>query len=529
MATIRFWSNCKLSHLFKTSTAIPSRPMSSSPTNEHPPGLLKVLKNNPKRLKRIGFLNELFKSNGFELRIAGGAVRDIIRGKEPKDIDFATTARPEQSLQIVQKHEDLLRIIVTAAGQRHGTIAVKFKQAEIDFKRIKLSHNQNNRNDHKSGDSKPTKEKEEPEYDDESPYEITTLRCDKLTDGRHAEVEFINDWQTDAERRDLTINAMFLTLDDGRLVDYFNGESDLRNGVIKFVGDADKRVKEDFLRILRFFRFWSRYGQGKRPDDATLTVLRDNLSGLDQISGERIWQEIKKTLSHLPCYNVFEFMLKLKVFNYAGLLDENLSDYEAYMKQVLSEVKLVQDNIEQYCQEVLDPLRTANPVDSDIKKIEELIPVILFACAVQNDTLCLNAYKRVRFSNLERDTILYLIENRNKSVPLKALKFQLAMSPVPERPVVLQRIRAFLISRGSFEHINVLQQWQVPKFPVNGAAVAKAVRERHLPSSKTKDILEFAKLKWADGDYKSDTETLKQWMEQELDRLTKAVNNDKPD
>uniref|UniRef100_A0A6G1SA78 CCA tRNA nucleotidyltransferase 1, mitochondrial n=2 Tax=Aceria tosichella TaxID=561515 RepID=A0A6G1SA78_9ACAR len=491
-----------------------------------PPGLLKVLECNPKRLKRIKFLGELFKANGFELRIAGGAVRDIIRGKEPKDIDFATTARPEQSLEIVKKHEDLLRIIVTTAGQRHGTVAVKFKETEIDFKRIKLSHNHQDSQQSTVTAQEQVKAKKqaEPEYDDESPYEITTLRCDKLTDGRHAEVEFINDWHKDAERRDLTINAMFLTLDDGRLIDYFGGESDLMEGVVRFVGDADTRVKEDYLRILRFFRFWSRYGRGRRPDEATIQVLRDNLAGLSQISGERIWQEIKKTLSHLPCHDVFELMLNLRVFDYAGLHDENLKDYDEYTKKVLDEVKVVEDNIQRYYREILEPKSRSNPQDQTIKRLEEFIPVMLFAAAVQTDTLCLNAYSRVKFSNLERDFILYIIENRNKSVPLDSFKFQLAMSAVPERPATFRRMLAYLISKGLFEFIDALKEWKVPKFPIGGKIVAELVKERKLPPVKTKEILESVKFKWATDGYNSDEAKLKLWIEEELDRVAVSTS-----
>jgi tRNA nucleotidyltransferase (CCA-adding enzyme) len=451
-------------------------------------GLLKIFENCPKRLSRIQFLSKLFEQDGFELRIAGGAVRDIISGKEPKDIDLATTARPEQSLDIVKKHESILRIILTAAGQRHGTIAVKFKE---------VTNEQSDKKD----------QLVKPEYDDESPYEITTLRCDKVTDGRHAEVEFISDWYKDAERRDLTINAMFLTLDDGRLIDYFNGATDLKQGVVRFVGDSDKRIKEDYLRILRFFRFWSRYGKGNRPDDVTLNAIQANLSGLNQISGERIWQEIKKILSHLPCRDVLELMLKLRVLDYAGLSDVK-SDYDAYCAEVLNEVEIVEQNIRKWAD-------LKNPMT---KRDEELIPIMLFAPAVQTESLCLNAYKRVKFSKLERDTILYLIENRNKCVPLDDFKFQLAMAPGPERHMVLQRARAYLISRGLFDYIDELEQWQVPRFPIDGRAVAEAVKKKHLPIKRTRQILESVKLEWAKSGYSSDEALLMQMIQTKLDQ-----------
>lgn len=482
-------------------------------TNLKGPGLLKILENNPKRLKRIKFLGKLFESNSYELRVAGGAVRDILTGKEPQDIDFATTARPDQSLEILSKHEDILRIIVTASGQRHGTVAVKFKEAEIDFKRIKLSPGS------KGKEYAETSKSKEPEYDEESPYEITTLRCDKFTDGRHAEVEFINDWRIDAERRDLTINAMFLTLDDGKLIDYFNGENDLKNGIVKFVGDADSRLKEDYLRILRFFRFWSRYGRNNQPDPDTMIKLQRNLEGLNKISGERIWQEIKKILSYLPCLEVIELMLKLRLFNYAGLFDKNLKDYDQYCQAVLDEIKFVQENVKGYLDNFLDPNLQENLDNADTKKLRELVPVILFASTIQTEELCLNAHTRLKFSNLERETILYIIENRQKDPSIRAFKHQLATCHAPERPQMLQRMKAYLIAKGKFSFIDELESWEVPHFPVSGTLVAQAFRKHKLPGNMIKVVLESLKFDWAKSDYKLSKEELMEKLQTKVNEI----------
>nr|KAF6335946.1 tRNA nucleotidyl transferase 1 [Pipistrellus kuhlii] len=156
-------------------------------------------------------LTELFAKENHELRIAGGAVRDLLTGVKPQDVDFATTATPEQMKGLFQAAG--VRMI-NNKGEKHGTVTARL-------------HNEN--------------------------FEITTLRIDVVTDGRHAEVEFTTDWQRDAERRDLTVNSMFLGF-DGTLYDYFNGYEDLKNKKVRFVGHAKKRIQEDYLRILRYFR-----------------------------------------------------------------------------------------------------------------------------------------------------------------------------------------------------------------------------------------------------------------------------------
>lgn len=164
-------------------------------------------------------LADLFKRYNYELRIAGGAVRDILMGKQPKDLDFATDATPQQMKDMFTKEE--IRMI-NEKGEKHGTITARINDKEN--------------------------------------FEITTLRIDVLTDGRHAQVEYTKDWKLDANRRDLTINSMFLGL-DGTLYDYFYGYEDLKKKRVVFVGDASLRIREDYLRILRYvvFIYWYTY------------------------------------------------------------------------------------------------------------------------------------------------------------------------------------------------------------------------------------------------------------------------------
>jgi poly(A) polymerase/tRNA nucleotidyltransferase (CCA-adding enzyme) len=127
------------------------------------------------------------------------------------------------------------------------------------------------------------------------PVEVTALRRDVATDGRHAEVEWTTDWRQDAARRDFTINAMSLAA-DGALFDYFGGREDLAAGRVRFVGDPATRLAEDYLRALRFFRFEARYGRGVADADA-IAAIRAAVPGLARLSIERVWMELKRLLA----------------------------------------------------------------------------------------------------------------------------------------------------------------------------------------------------------------------------------------
>jgi poly(A) polymerase len=189
---------------------------------------------------------------GGETRIVGGAVRDALLGREVKEVDLATTLPPERVMEILT--EAGLKVVPT--GLKHGTVTAV--------------------SDHKG-------------------YEITTLRRDIATDGRHAEVVFTDDWQADAARRDFTFNALFLD-SDGRIHDYFGGREDLAAGRVRFIGEAKQRIEEDVLRILRFFRFHAWFGRGP-ADEAGLRACQDGAKLLANLSVERVWNEISKLLN----------------------------------------------------------------------------------------------------------------------------------------------------------------------------------------------------------------------------------------
>ncbi|MBY3433408.1 CCA tRNA nucleotidyltransferase [Rhizobium laguerreae] len=195
-------------------------------------------------------LGRLFADIGQPVRFVGGCVRDTLKNTIVKDIDLASPARPEVVLEAAEAAG--YRVIPT--GLQHGTVTVVM---------------------------------------DGEGYEITTLRADVETDGRHATVAFVTDFETDAARRDFTFNAMSADL-DGRVHDYFGGMKDLFHSRTMFVGNMDDRITEDYLRIMRFYRFRARYG-GMEPQ-GYVEAIGKHAIGLRRISGERIWSELSRIL-----------------------------------------------------------------------------------------------------------------------------------------------------------------------------------------------------------------------------------------
>ena len=193
-----------------------------------------------------------FAAKNTELRFVGGAVRDALAGRATSDVDVATPALPEAVMELLAA----ANIQAIPTGIKHGTVT-----AVLDKKH----------------------------------FEITTLRKDVSTDGRHAEVAYTDDWKADAARRDFTMNALYLS-PAGELFDYFEGEKDAMAGRVRFIGGADARIKEDYLRILRFFRFYAWMGKGEADADA-LAACAANAPKIATLSGERIRQEMMKLLA----------------------------------------------------------------------------------------------------------------------------------------------------------------------------------------------------------------------------------------
>ena len=187
-----------------------------------------------------------------EIRYVGGCVRKIINNEKVDDIDLATNLEPKQVCDALSRKD----IKYYETGAEHGTITAII---------------------------------------DEYLFEITSLRKDIQTDGRHAKVEFSKNWKEDASRRDFTINSIYSDK-DGNLFDPYNGKKDLENGYVNFIGNVDERIKEDYLRILRYLRFFINYS--KQPHNPEIIKkLRINIGGISKLSKERLLDELRKIVS----------------------------------------------------------------------------------------------------------------------------------------------------------------------------------------------------------------------------------------
>lgn len=201
---------------------------------------------------------------GHRVRIVGGAVRNGLLGEPVNDIDMATDARPEAVMTLAAKAG--LKAVPT--GLDHGTVTVVSQH---------------------------------------TPFEVTTLRRDVETFGRHARVDFTDDWREDAARRDFTINALFCEA-DGTVVDYVGGLEDLAARRVRFIGSAVERIREDYLRILRFFRFTATYGTGPADGEGLRACVHER-AGLRLLSGERIHAELVRLIVAKGALGVLDTML----------------------------------------------------------------------------------------------------------------------------------------------------------------------------------------------------------------------------
>ncbi len=317
-------------------------------------------------------LDKVFKKNKHEVRIVGGAVRDIALGKEPKDIDFATDATPDEMIAMLDKEG--IRHIPT--GIEHGTIT-----AVID------------------GED----------------FEITTLRADTNTDGRHADVEFVRSWEEDAKRRDLTYNAMSMDM-DGTVHDYNGGMDDLQDKVSRFVGDPEERIKEDYLRILRYFRFQSKLDSPKW-DDTTLNAIKDNADGMTGLSVERIWQEMGKLLMGSSAKEALEWMNKTGVSSKIGL-------------------------------EGINPAKLGEPTG----------PIIALARMLDSSSIA----RDWKMSNYDREMFDFLIKHKGENINSKQAQDMIINGASQDH------LLAWANMHGKNDVYDAVHGFEQPDFPING-------------------------------------------------------------
>lgn len=395
--------------------------------------------------KELSDLIALFKKHDYELRIAGGAVRDLLMGKQSHDIDFATTATPDEMKEMFELEK--IRMI-HAKGESHGTITCRINDKEN--------------------------------------FEVTTLRIDIRTDGRHAEVEFTKDWQLDASRRDLTINSMFLGF-DGTVYDYFNGIEDVKNRKVRFVGRAEDRIQEDYLRILRYFRFYGRMATGPAEhEEATLRAIRDNGEGLAGISGERIWVELKKIVVGNYAGSIMKAMYDTGVTKYMGLpTDGNIEEFQA-----------VCVNTEGH--------------DSE--------PMTRIAALLADEEQMYELNSRLKMSTDELKMGLFIVNHRDKDPGCDKLKFyqHLRVGVSGKEPKTKDRICELLKYKGFHEEEEVLREWKPPRCPVNGQDIMDVLAKKGPAVGK---VLEELRRRWIKSDFKLTKEELLSQAEEVLESI----------
>jgi poly(A) polymerase len=365
-------------------------------------------------------------------RFVGGCVRNTLMGREVDDVDIATQLTPDQVTDAATK----AGFAAHPTGIEHGTVT------------IVVNH---------------------------KPYEVTTLRRDVSTDGRRATVAFTESWDEDAKRRDFRINALYADA-QGQIHDPTGvGLDDVRAGRVIFIGDAHERIKEDYLRILRFFRFNAWYARGPL-DPQGLHACADLAAGLDALSAERIWKEAKKLLAAPDPRAAWEAMNAIEVRARALPELANHTRLDALMR-----------------------------LEADLLMPADAMTRVAAALAEQESARALG--RRLKLSNEERDRLVAALGGDEKIVSYMSLKemrraiYRLGNQAFRDRVMLAwagaggEKAQAWraLIAHG--------QMWTPPKLPLSGEEVMAA----GVPAGpKVGEVLREVEAWWIDADFPDD-------------------------
>ncbi|MGE0118073.1 MAG: CCA tRNA nucleotidyltransferase [Dongiaceae bacterium] len=382
---------------------------------------------------------------GGEARFVGGCVRDALLGRKVNDVDIATHEPPERVMNLLAR----AGIKAIPTGIKHGTVTAV----------IGGRH-----------------------------FEITTLRRDIETYGRHAKVEYTDDWQADAARRDFTMNALFCGA-DGTVYDPFGGLADLRAQRVRFVGDPEARIREDVLRLLRFFRFHAHYGKPP-PDAVALAACRELAPLLPTLSGERLCGETLKLLSAPHPADVVELMQE-----------------DGVLKYFLPEATRI------------DRLRALVTIEESLagELAARVEPIRRLAALLDgSEPSALAAARRLRLSNAERDRLVGLASDADLSPGLsESTRHRLIYRYGRERYRDLVLVRwadavagANSMDRGREEGWRELlhagTRWAAPRFPIRGR---DAVRLGVPPGPAVGRLMAALEDWWIAGDFQADRAT----------------------
>ncbi len=389
---------------------------------------------------------DLLNADGGEARIAGGAVRNALMGVPAGDVDIATTLVPQE----VVARAKSAGIKAVPTGIEHGTVTLVA-----------------------SG----------------TPFEVTTLRRDVETDGRRAQVAFGTDWQQDAERRDLTINALYATA-DGEVIDLVGGLPDIETRTVRFIGDAAQRIAEDHLRILRFFRFFAFYGGG-RPDADGLRACARAKDKLASLSAERVWSETKKLLTAADPFRALLWMRQ------SGVLTAILPETEKWGIDAIPALVAA----EQALKWEPDPLlRLAAMVPPDAERLSALAQRLRLSRAEAAYLADWAAAPEIPKTIAETafDRMLYRTGREGLTTRLK-LALALVRSKAADDPQAMAESARLqrLLTRAS--------GWTRPAFPLSGADVLAAGVAAGPAVGKVLGALET---EWVEGNFTLDRAAL---------------------
>jgi poly(A) polymerase len=333
---------------------------------------------------------EALRLDGKPPRIVGGAVRDALLAIDVADVDLATPLVPEEVIERLES----AHIKAVPTGIEHGTVTAVC---------------------------------------DSRTFEITTLRRDVSTDGRRATVEFSTDWKEDAARRDFTINALSADPETLEIFDYFDGLVDLKNRHIRFIGDAEQRIAEDHLRILRLFRFHARFGKGAIDTEA-LAAAAKHASKLMALSRERIADELRKLLSVSSPAGAVRAMLDAGIFAY-------------FLPEVLPNSG-----------DILSDLHGRETIAGVVPSAARRLGAMLPADPVMVDKIA----ARLKLSNRMRADLVQLAANRATGKTARQLAYSVGLENA--RDIVLL---SYADDRWAQE-LDSLDGWSVPELPIKG-------------------------------------------------------------
>ena len=383
----------------------------------------------PELKKLFKILNKDQTSKKAVAMFVGGCVRNFILNEKIDDIDIATIFTPEEIKEKFKNTE--FQVIET--GVEHGSTTLLCN----NFK-----------------------------------FELTTLRKDIKTDGRHAEVDYIEDWMKDSERRDFTINAIYID-NKGKIFDPQMGIKDLRNNVVKFIGDPSKRIEEDFLRIIRFIRFCLQYNHNTF-EPSTIEAIKLNLNGIKNLSKERILNELFK-------------ILKLDNFKYIN----EIEDLKNIFLLIFSELKYI------------NRLSKLNFISTDLKlEINSLLAILLIDDKENHEYFC-HKYKT---SNLIKEKLTFFNNQyknytENKKYFKNDLKNNIYL--IGKKDIqALNLITFFINKKKSFKDYSLIskniESISIPKFPFDGKyLLSKGVPE----GQKIGIILKNLEEEWIQNNY----------------------------